>query len=381
MSLSPPQKNANCDYRIFHNRTTAKKIARKYKTLTDEKSCPPIDAVFFTGGTLIKSGRYVGGAEVKNGYNTRYPLHTTGESDPVVGILIGVKQYAFNGDMHAAHALSAVKYRNTLFAFNAWGKGGKPVDVTIFETVRRMYNCKYMDMYLGPNVQMGDPYGICVGYASNFVLEMLVKIYQKQIPAIIYQRHYDKFVYTAMKTRGICFGSKCVKNMPNLNFFTGIRKNLFAKAEVSPPDLSSSSSLTVANLRKIGKNRGINLPSKLKKQEIVNALKRALLPSPPSPHPRRKLSNLDRVNFNESSPIFLNRVQEMLKPKPKSLSPPKPAPVPKPKSLSPPKPAPAPKKPKSPTMAELKAVAKNRGLKGYSKFTKKANLAKFINLY
>ena len=201
MNKKSPQQNFTCDYRVFQNRTTPKKIARKYKTLTGESSCPPIDTVSFEGDALIKSVFYSElGVQITNGVNARYPLHTAGESDPVVGILIVVSQYARTGDMHHSHAISAVKYRNTLFAFNTWGKIGKPIDATIFKTVQRMYNCNTLHVYLGPSLQDEDPYGVCVGYASNFVLEMLVKIYQKQIPAKISNNYYDKFVYTALKT-------------------------------------------------------------------------------------------------------------------------------------------------------------------------------------
>ena len=336
MSLPPPQ-DPTCDYRVIANKTAAKKIARKYTTLIGKRSPPPpIDTAFFRGDKPIKSLLYttLDMLQVKNGYNVREPPHT---DDPVVGIIIVVEQYTPPGGMHTSHAVAAVKYRNTLFAFNAWGISGKPIDWTIFQTVQRTYNCTALYVYRGPSLQKTDPYGVCVGYASNFILEMLVKIYQKGIPAKISKNYYDRFVYTALKTRGICFGSKCVKNMRNRNFFTDMRKNLFTKAGFSPPDLTSS--LTVTDMKKIARNHGVYLPPYANKVEILNALKRAL----PS---KRTLANLDHVNFN----------------------------------MSPEKPKPPPK-PKSPTVTELKAVAKNRGIKGYSKIKKKENLIKFINLY
>ena len=196
---------SSCDYKIMHKGKAIEKIIRNYKSLTGELRCPPVDGMFFVKDVPETMSYPTLGINIKNGFLTRPAV-----SDQTVGIMILVQKYTDTGILHTSHAISAVKYGDTLFAMNAWGIRGLPVDKKIFNIVKERYGCERLVIYTGESLQHGDPLGVCVGYASNFVLEMFIKIYQDKLPRKLSQKSYNTFVYTVLKTRGVCFGSKCV---------------------------------------------------------------------------------------------------------------------------------------------------------------------------
>jgi hypothetical protein len=400
----------SCEYKILHKGQATEKITRNYKRLTGEDVAPPVDTMFFVKDVPETKVYTALGITIENGFQKFKAKHTM--SDRTVGILITVQNYAAGG-MHTAHAIAAVKHGDTLYAMNPWGIRGLPVDTAVFNIVKERYGCARVYIYNGESLQLGDPFGVCVGYASNFVLEMFVKILQNKLPSKISQKAYDTFVYTALKTRGICFGSKCVKNLAvqPRQFWSNMEKNLQAK-QVSPTNLVrviQNKRMTVPMLRGIGRNHEIKIPSKLKKQEVVDRLTQVLR--------KKTVANLENVNFKNASPprpvATLANLKKIARIKgikgygkftkpdllAKYIRDYKPVPtladfkkIAKNQGIKgykkftsieelykyivnyrPPKP-----KPKVPTLADLKKIAKNRKLKGYTKYTKKEDLAKFI---
>lgn len=331
-------KNTTCDYKFLTSTKagTYDRLKKKYKILVG-KNPPPIDSWEFKDdqpATRIydpqrnmPEQRWVGGKHNKFTYH---------ETSPIVGIFIVVRPYK-SGSMHSAHAISAVKYNDTLFAFNAWGERGLSKDKIIFEFLQRKYNCSKLFIYKGPSMQSGDPFGVCVGYATNFVMEMLVKIEEKSLPKRITNQKFNFFVHTALTQRGICFGTKCIKNESMASKWSKIEKNLQKKSLTPSPQ--GLNALKLANLRVVAARHKIKYVSGLRKAQLLDKLKREFK------QPTR--GNIGNVKFEEATPTP--------KPKPK----PKPAPVGK-------------------TLAELRAYAGNRCLKGRSKHTRKANLQRFI---
>ena len=322
-----------CEYKILYKGQAVEKITRNYKRLTGEDVAPPVDTMFFVKDVPETQVYKALGITIENGFHKLKARHTMNVR--TVGILIGVRSYAVGG-MHTSHALAAVKHRDTLYAMNPWGIGGLRMDANVFKIVKERYGCAHMHIYNGANLQQGDPYGVCAGYSSNFVLEMFIQIYQNKLPIKISQKMYDTFVYTALKTRGICFGTKCVKNMTvqPQKFWAIMEENLQAK-QVSPTNLVSivqNKRTTMPMLRGIGKNYEIKIPTKLKKQEVIDRLTQVLR--------KKTVANLENINFKNASP-----------PKPDA------------------------------TLANLKKIARIKGVKGYGKFTNPNLLAKYIKEY
>ena len=304
--------SSTCDYKILHKGQAAKKIIRNYKSLTGEEVSPPVDTMFFIKDVPKTQVYTNNNNSIKNGFRKFWPKHTT--SDYTVGILIPVRDYYIGG----AHAIAAVKHGDTLFAMNTWGSHGLSIDENIFNIVKEIYGCTRLYIYKGKHLQIEDPFAVCVGYASNFILEMFIKIYQNKLPSKISKKMYDTFVYTALKTRGICFGSKCVKNMTNqpYQFWSNMEKNL----QTQTPNILSTiqnNRTTLNNLYTICQNYGINIPNGLKKQDLVNRLTQIFK--------KKKVANLENINFQIKSPVN--------------------------------------------NLANLKKFAKNYGITGYNKFT------------
>jgi hypothetical protein len=289
---------------------------------------PPVDSMFFDGHAPLENVVNVSNKKtyINDGFmRTRKP-HL---GNDVVGILIGVENYHYNeeeGGVHRNHAISAVKYGNTLFAFDPWGKRSKSIDRKIFKNIQGRYSCTKLYMYTGKNLQEGNYLGVCVGYASNFILEMFIKIYQNAIPkSKITQDEYNNFVYTVLTTRGVCFGSSCVKNMSPGTFRARIHRNFLPN--------SNSPKNKISNLERINFSRRNNKPARPKTAKGPTGTV-----SPPK-------NTISQQNNKPSSSVS------------------------------------TPKKAKSPTVAELRKIAQMHGMKGHSKHTKKANLAKFIANY
>jgi hypothetical protein len=198
-----------CDYKFSAQPRTIARLKRTYTRLTGKESPPINNWRFKKGQTLtqtyradpskgILSEKWENGKLIKLGnVNVSDNYHL---DNSVVGINITVTQYASSG-LHTTHAISAVKFNKHLFCFNAWGNGHLPIDRDIYRFLKTKYNCDTFMIYEGPSLQTGDPYGVCVGYATNFILEMLLKIAENKMPIKPTQSKYDEFVYNVLTTR------------------------------------------------------------------------------------------------------------------------------------------------------------------------------------
>jgi len=338
-----------CDYKFAAQPKTHNRIVKTYERLTG-KTAPIIDRWQFNGetkgpttitysaspnrGLLIE--KYVNGRLLRINNKT---LNLGKSTDKVLGIIIIITPYTV-GKLHSSHAISAVKYNDTLYAFNAWGEGHKSVDNDIFNYLKNKYNCDKLLIYKGPSLQAGDPYGVCVGYATNFILEMLLKIAENKIPRRPTQLKYNDFVYQVLRTRGICFGRQCVKEETIRTQWTKLEKNLRKKANSPVFTGKILGTETVEQLKQIAKQYGVKGLSGKPKAELVSSLRKTLiLPS---------RSNLENINFKSPTP----------KPKPKKASP-----------------------RKDMTLLNLRKYASSQCMKGRSRYPRVANLRRFVSEY
>lgn len=361
------KKDETCDYKFSAQPRTKARLKRTYKRLTGKDS-PPIDQWGFaldkpmTKRYLAEPARGIIAEEFKNGKMIKLGNNNVSNNyhfnSKVVGLNITVTPYT-DGRMHSSHAISAVKFNKYLFCFNAWGENHKPFDRTIYRDLANRYNCDNIIIYEGPSLQIGDPYGVCVGYATNFILEMLLKIAENKMPRNPTQLRYDDFVYKVLTSRGICFGQQCVKEETIRTQWSKIERNLRKKVNTPANPVHIVGTETVAKLRQIAKNHSIKGLSGMPKFMLVDELRKKLKPSP-----TLNRSNLENINF-------------------KSPTPPKPKPTPKPK----PKPKPVLKKPlirrnqtniKTMSIHKLRKYAGDKCIKGRSKYPRVANLRKFV---
>ena len=118
-------ENKTCDYKFLTSDRsgTYDRFKKKYKTLVG-KNPPPIDSWEFKDDQpatrTYDPRRNMPAQRWVAGKHNKFTYH---ETSPIVGIFIVVRPYK-SGSMHSAHAISAVKYNDTLFAFNAWGEIG-----------------------------------------------------------------------------------------------------------------------------------------------------------------------------------------------------------------------------------------------------------------
>lgn len=194
------QETGYC-YKHMSDGKPAQRIRRRFKTKTG-KEAPHVDTWMFRRdkpSTYAQHGYKDGKVEGLT-YHPR---------NKVVGILIKVYSYRGYG-LHSIHAISAVKLGNTLYGFNAWGRNGLPIDSKIFRQIAKIYKCKKVDMYNGPSLQVGNAHGVCVGFASNFVTEMLLLNHHLQGENIrnYFQtmNSYNKSIFNSLSVTGQCFG-------------------------------------------------------------------------------------------------------------------------------------------------------------------------------
>jgi hypothetical protein len=343
-----------CDYKFSSQPRTKARLKRTYTRLTGKES-PPINTWKFkldkpmtqryrsSPGRGILSEEYRNGKLIKLGNNNVSNDYSFDSS--VVGISISVDPYT-KGGMHSSHAISAVKFNKHLFCFNAWGQIHKPIDIDIYTYLALKYQCDTFLVYEGPSLQDGDPYGVCVGYASNFILEMLLKIAENKMPRNPTQKKYDEFVYNALTSRGICFGDRCVKEETIKTQWSKIERNL--RKKINTPSIPITSALKIPQLKELAKKHKIKGVSGLRKDQLVTKLRNEFK-APPS------RSNLENIHF-------------------KSATPPRPIPIVK-------------KKPvlrknqtnvKTMAIRKLRKYAGDRCIKGRSKYPRVANLRKFV---
>ena len=115
-------EHKTCDYKFMTSNKsgTYERFKKKYKLLTG-KNPPPIDSWEFTGGAtggLPTTTTFLpkGGMPKQRWVFGKHENFVYHESTPIVGIFIVVRPY-LPRNLHSAHAISAVKYNNTLFAF------------------------------------------------------------------------------------------------------------------------------------------------------------------------------------------------------------------------------------------------------------------------
>ena len=341
------KKDETCDYKFSAQPRTSARLKRTYKRLTGKDS-PPINKWGFdldkpmTKRYLAAPARGILAEEFKNGKLIKLGNNNVSNDynfdSKVVGLNITVTPYA-KGGMHSSHAISAVKFNKHLFCFNAWGKNHKSLDNTIYRNLADRYNCDKIIIYEGPSLQLGDPYGVCVGYATNFILEMLLKIAENKMPRNPTQLRYDDFVYKALTSRGICFGQQCVKEETIRTQWSKIERNL--RKKVNTPSVPITSALKVPQLKELAKTHEIKGVSGLRKEQLIAKLKNEFK----SPLSR---NNLENINF-------------------KSPTPPKPKPVVKNQSNI-----------KTMSIHKLRKYAGDKCIKGRSKYPRVANLRKFV---
>ena len=336
------KKEETCDYKFSTQPRLKARLKRTYKKLTGKDSPPlniwgfkldePRTSMFRANSDRgIIGEQWVNGKQVKLGnVNTSDDYHL---NDKVVGISITVIEYA-SGGLHTSHAISAVKFNKHLFCFNAWGNRHKPFDRDIYRFLKTKYNCDTFMIYEGPSLQEGDPYGVCVGYATNFILEMLLKIAENKMPRNPTQKNYDKFVYNVLTTRGICFGQKCVKEETIRTQWSKIERNLSKK--LNTPTIPITSALKLIQLKELVKKYKINGVSKLSKEQLVTRLRNEFK----GPLSR---ANLENIHFMSASPPKKNQINV-----------------------------------KTMAIRKLRRYAGDRCMKGRSKYPRVSNLRKFV---
>lgn len=265
----------SCEYKQTIRGDAADKIYRKYKRLTN-KEPPPVDTVKFIRDQRVHVRSYKFSDKIiniENGLDVSKIYHFS--EDPV-GILISVSSYVKGG---GGHAISAVKYGKTLYAFNAWGKTRQRIDTKIFNTICGMYKCTSVTMYNGPSLQLKNTasMGVCVGFASNYIMEMFLKIAAGRVPR---KSQFDNFVFTALSERGICFGTRCENNIKlgSVQKIEKMYKNLM-RPVVTPTNVSKLDTMRVNNLRKLAAHFNVNHQG-LRKPAIRNKLKQYFTQEP-----------------------------------------------------------------------------------------------------
>jgi hypothetical protein len=279
----------------------ARKIQRRFKYLTGETVAP----------TIYGYRNYT----LKNTHNNKGNFEFSG---------FDIDLNPYGQGKHAGHAVSAVKFRKTLFCFNAWGKRSLPKDRTVFDKIKKDHGCNRIVVYNGPYLQKG---GVCVAFSSNFMLEMFLQIYKNKITPQLSQKSFDNLVEKLLLTRGICFGGKCINNEQ-----LELQKNL--NNRIATP--TRVENLPLENLKIYAKNLGVPLHKGglLKKQKTKNELLANI-----------RTAQVKRFNVGRTptlstrvtnSPIYFNQMK----------------------------------------VVNLKQYAKSKGLKGYSAL-KKQNLIRF----
>ena len=309
---------------------------------------------------------------------------------PVLGILCAATPYLpKKKSLHSSHAVAAFKYGDILFYFNAWGSRMLTKDATFWKFLAKTYKCTKVIPYKGPSLQYGNKYGLCAGYAANFVLEMLLRAKKGKsaIEALYPSAAFNNFIHRTLTTRGTCFGGKCIANGA---FKQEMNKQLLRhRSEATPKNLKN---MDIVELQAYGKRRfGMNARHK-NPVALRLALKKALLNQLTTPQSKAK-TPIRKGNGLNGLRVASLRVQAKRRGirgyskftkeddlrryirlgGGKATPPPKSTMVPRPKKVATPKRA----------LNTMKAVnlriyAKSKGITGYSKYTKIANLRNYI---
>ena len=90
--------------------------------------------------------------------------------------LINIHDYepprANNGGLrHENHAISAIRRRDKLYVFDPWGQDRKQVSQVVGRILKRyMPGVTTLSYYNGPNLQMSNTHGACVGLSANLII-------------------------------------------------------------------------------------------------------------------------------------------------------------------------------------------------------------------
>ena len=87
----------------------------------------------------------------------------------IIGFLIG--------NVVSTHMLAAFKYEDTLFCFDPHGDNRIPLSNHIFNVVKRLYGATKIQYYDGTNLQIGNIFGMCVGWSSEFLARIITTYY------------------------------------------------------------------------------------------------------------------------------------------------------------------------------------------------------------
>ena len=98
--------------------------------------------------------------------NTGFTRHSTQASYFI--IIHGYTGYNDNTN----HAIAAVRRGNSLFVFDPWGRGRRLVtNLVAFELAKEL-SIENVYLYNGPNLQMRNNVGVCVGFSVDFLLHI-----------------------------------------------------------------------------------------------------------------------------------------------------------------------------------------------------------------
>lgn len=393
---------AQC-FKGFTTLENMKIIARRYQELTDNK-CPPI-AAFQLRPPLTKLSvhmsylRILVDGKTDHGKMTRQQFGETRLQEyPLLGIVCSATPYKRpkRKSLHSSHAVAAFKYGDTLFYFNAWGNSMLSKDATYWKFLAKVCKCTKVIPYKGPSLQTDNKYGLCTGYASNFLLEMFLRAKKgKNAMDKLYSNSvYNNFINTTLRKRGTCFGGKCILRTA---FHNEMQKQLLRLQKNKTP--ISLKEMKLPELKNYAKRRfRMDTIMYRNKPAILNAIKRAVKDQVTATQSRSlpivassavKLNTMKAPNlrvYAKSKGIkgyskYTKTVN--LRNYIKTKLPVKKAPTMW-KIVKPTKKVVSPivkNKLSAMKVANLKAYAKSKGIKGYSKYTKKANLKAYIKSF
>ena len=83
--------------------------------------------------------------------------------------LIGIVGYASSGT-HANHSISAIRRGPNLYVFDPWGSERKDITDSVAIQLATELRVINIHMYNGQNLQAKNTTGVCVGFASDFLV-------------------------------------------------------------------------------------------------------------------------------------------------------------------------------------------------------------------
>ena len=199
------------------------------------------------------------------------PIGQLDSTANTMAILIGVYNYDGSGGRDANHAIAAFKHNGKLYCFNAHGNRALPRDKQLFSEVAGHCGIGPRNTYIynGPNLQANDPEGACVGYATNFLVEVGISVLSGTVPKELNRNTYNMRVLTVLTTRGAAFGGESITGP--MNIIKNLKKPPSNEFVVTKNSKASPSSATVPTAR--GKRKARNISKTPTKPTIDKVIK------------------------------------------------------------------------------------------------------------